>query len=289
MYAAVAVLVSTAIAACSSPGISTPEPAPRMSLPAVDRSASSEIFADMDASTGEVSLPMDKYWYTEQENVYVNSAVAFLIEDCVEAEGHTMVSWSGEGKGRQDLRYGQWSASLAAKNGQMPEIWTVPGVREKTSIAISPSDEKAYELCTTSVGRAGFPELLPGLANDPSVQNRIVQDAAALTEQDTEYLVYRDAWLDCITSKGLKTSEDESWNLTVAGSKEEEIRTELLNVECKEKSGGSSTPYDINARYQATMMKDNQAVLNELVDKKTAAVERARDVLREHGVADAKL
>lgn len=63
----------------------------------------------------------------------------------------------------------------------------------------------------------------------------------------------------------------------------------LLDVECKDSSGGAQLPYDILAQYEAAQMKDHQAELNEVASQKAASVERAKQVLRDHGVADAKL
>lgn len=289
---AVSVLVAVVTAtstACSGSAVPPPKPPPSASLPAVNRAAEAGVRASLNETTGEVVLPMDKYWYSDQENVFVNSAVAFLIEDCVKAAGNTMLPWSGDSKARQDFRYGQWSRSLAAKNGYLPDTRMIPGIHQKTSASVSAADEQAYEKCTNSVGRAGFPELISGLGGDTSVQNRIVQDAGALTERDPEYLDYRKAWEVCVASKGLKLAEEGSWTLETGGSKEDEIRVVLLDVECKESSGGARKPYDIFAQYQAAQMKDNQATLNALAEQKAAAVEQARQVLREHGVADAKL
>jgi hypothetical protein len=258
-------------------------------LPTVDRAVTADVRASLNEVTGEVMLPMDKYWYSDSENLLVNNAVAFAYEDCVKAAGHTMRPWGGDAKALQDLRFGQWSRPLAAKNGTAPEIRTIPGVHEMGDYTVSSTDELALKKCTTSIGRAGFPELLEGLAGDESIQIRIVQDAGALMERDPEYLAYRKAWEACLTEKGVKLSEEGSWALNTAGSKEDEIRVALLDVECKESSGGARKPYDIFAQYQAVLMKEHQAALNTLAEQKAAAVEQARQVLREHGVADAKL
>jgi hypothetical protein len=287
-----AAVVTAASTACSGPVAAPPPPSPSISLPAVDRSIAADARASLNETTGEVVLPMDNYWYSDRENVFVNNAVAFLIEDCVKAAGHTMRPWGGDGKALQDLRYGPWSRPLAARNGAMPETRMIPGVRVKASTEeVTPSGEQASEKCSQSVGRAGFPELLAGLAGDTSIQNRIVQTAGALAARDPEYLEYRKAWEACLASKGLKLFDEGkgSWALKSSGSKEDEIRVALLDIECKDASGGVRKPYDIVAQYQAAQMKDHQAELNTLAEQKAAAVERARQVLRDHGVADAKL
>jgi hypothetical protein len=261
-------------------------------LPSVDRSIAADARASLNEATGEVLLPMDKYWYSDRENVFVNNAVGFLIDDCVEAAGFTVVPWGGDGKALEDGRFGPWSRPLAARNGAMPETRRVPGVLEEQTRppVISSEQQQAATKCYDSVGRAGFPELLAGLGGDTSIQNRIEQIAAALTARDPEYLGYRKAWEACVAGKGLKLLEEEgTWTLKSSGSKEDEIRVALLGIECKESGGGVRKPYDILAQYQAAQMKDHQAELNALAEQKAAAVERARQVLRDHGVADAKL
>ncbi len=235
---------------------------------------------------------MDRYWYSDRENVFVNNAVGFLIDDCVEAAGFTVVPWGGDGKALEDGRFGPWSRTLAARNGATPETRRIPGVLDKQlkPPRVSPEQELATSKCYDSVGRAGFPELLEGLAGDTSIPNRIGQIAALLTARDPEYLAYRKAWETCIEGKGLKLLEEEgTWTLSSSGSKEDEIRVALLGIECKESIGGVRKPYDILAQYQAAQIKDHQAELNKLGEQKAAAVERARQVLRDHGVADAKL
>ena len=285
-------LAVVVIAACTGCSTSTTSSAgPALSLPSVDRVAGADARASLNDATGEVVLPMSKYWYSDHENVLVNSAVAFLIYDCVEAKGYAIPPWDGQGKAMEDRTYGLWSRTLAARNGDMPEIRVIPGVMEKQrqQPPVSEVQQQATNLCSNSIGRAGFPELLAGLAGDTSIQNRIVQVAAALTDRDPEYLAYRKDWENCVAGKGLKLAGAGSWFIQNGGSKEDEIRVALLDIDCKESSGGARKPYDIVAQYQAAQMKDHQAELNSLAEQKAAAVERAKQVLRDHGVADARL
>jgi len=284
-------LVALAGTSCSSEPDRPSEPGPTLSLPAIDRSAGGNARASLNETTGEIVLPMSAYWYSDRENVLVNSAVASLIFDCVEEAGFTVAPWDGDGKALQDSRYGQWSRALAAKNGALPEIRKIPGVMEEQPErpALSAKQQEAESKCTKSVGRAGLPELLEGLVGDTSIQNQISNLAVALTERDPEFVAFRQGWEDCLAGRGLKLTEAGSWNLQSAGSKEDEIRVALLDLECKETVGGPRKPYDILAQYQAAQMKDHQAELNALAEEKTAAVERAKHILRDHGVADARL
>lgn len=283
--------IAMAGAACSAPPVSSPIESMATSLPAIDRSAGAGAKASLNEASGEVLLPMSAYWYSDRENVIVNSAVAFLIYDCVEDAGFTVAPWGGGGKALQDGRYGQWSRPLAARNGAMPEIRKIPGVTDEQPErpALSAEHQAAETKCSNSVGRAGLPELLDGLAGDASLQNQITRNAVALTELDSEYLAYRKSWEECLATKGIKLSEQGSWSLQSSGSREDEIRVALLDLDCKDASGGARKPYDILAEYQAAQMKDHQAELNALADEKTAAVERAKQILRDHGVADARL
>jgi hypothetical protein len=283
-----ALMIAAVAVACTGPKAAPPPPSAE-NLPVIDRSVAAGVKASLNDVTGEVVLPMSSYWYSDRENVLVNSAVAYLIEDCVQASGHIMVAWGGNGRALQDFSYGQWSRPLAARNGNVPETRVIQGIREKKVTEVSPADQQAYEKCSSSVGRAGFPELLAGLAGDSGLSNRMVQTAAALTERDPEYLSYRKAWETCITTKGLKIAAEDSWTVKTSDSKEDEIRTVLLDLGCKDSSGGAQLPYDILAQYEAAQMKDHQAELNEVASQKAASVERAKQVLRDHGVADAKL
>ena len=289
--AATLAVVVLAGVACSGPPAPSPTATTTVSLPAVDRAAGAGAKADLKESTGEVVLPMSAYWYSDRENVLVNTAVAFLIYDCVEDAGFTVAPWGGGGKALQDGRYGQWSRPLAARNGAMPEIREIPGVMDEQPErpALSADHQAAETKCSNSVGRAGLPELLDGLAGDASLQNQITRNAVALTELDSEYLAYRKSWEECLATKGIKLSEQGSWSLQSSGSREDGIRVALLDLDCKDASGGARKPYDILAEYQAAQMMDHQAELNALAEEKTGAVERAKQILRDHGVADARL
>ncbi|MFJ6534901.1 hypothetical protein ACIQH5_01630 [Paenarthrobacter sp. NPDC091711] len=284
-----AVLISNT--ACSAPLAPSPTETPAVSLPSVDRSAGAGARASLNEITGELVLPMSAYWYSDRENVIVNSAVASLIFDCVEEAGFTVAPWGGGGKALQDGRYGQWSRNLAAKNGALPEIRIIAGVMDEQPErpALSAEHQAAETKCTNSVGRAGLPELLEGLVGDTSVQNQITRNAVALTEHDPEYLTFRQDWENCLAENGLALTEQGSWSLQSSGTKEDEIRVALLEVDCKDSSGGARKPYDILAEYQAAQMKDHQAELNALAEEKADAVERAKQILRDHGVADARL
>ena len=263
-------------------------PAPSLGeLPAIDRTIAADARASLNEATGEVFLPMDKYWYSDRENTLVNEAVAFLIGDCVKAAGYTMRPWGGHRTMLQEETYGQWSRGLAAKNGTERVVRLIPGLAERHEHQVNAADDEAATQCSQSVDRAGFPELLAGLGGDTSIQQRIHQTAQVLTERDPEYLRYREAWKACVASKGLTVVG--TWGIASGASKEDDIRVALLDIECKESSGGARTPYDILAQYQAAQMKDHQAELNALAEQKAAAVERARQVLRDHGIADAKL
>ncbi|WP_172322924.1 hypothetical protein [Paenarthrobacter sp. CM16] len=257
----------------------------------MDRAAGAGARATLNESTGEVVLPMSAYWYSDGENVLVNTAVAFLIYDCVEDAGFTVAPWGGAGKALQDYRYGQWSRSLAARNGAVPEIRVIPGVMDEQPERppLSTRQQETEAKCTNSVGRAGLPELLDGLAGDASLQSQITRNAVVLTELDSEYLAYRKSWEECLAAKGIKLSEQGSWSLQSGGSKEDEIRVALLDLDCKDASGGARKPYDLLAEYQAAQMIDHQAELNALAEEKVGAVERAKQILRDHGVADARL
>ena len=191
--------------ACSAPSAPSPTEAPAVSLPSVDRSAGAGARASLNEITGELVLPMSAYWYSDRENVIVNSAVASLIFDCVEEAGFTVAPWGGGGKALQDGRYGQWSRKLAAKNGALPEIRKIAGVMDEQPErpVLSAEHQAAETKCTNSVGRAGLPELLEGLVGDTSVQNQITRNAVALTERDPEYLTFRQDWENCLAENGL--------------------------------------------------------------------------------------
>lgn len=291
VFAVIVTIVALLGAACSAPPASPPDRGSDGSLPIVDRSDGAGARASLNEITGEVLLPMSSYWYSDRENLIVNTAVAFLIYDCVEDAGFGGAPRGGAGKALQDRSYGQWSRALAARNGFSPEIRKIPGVldAQPERSPVTARQQEAETKCYNSVGRAGFPELLEGLAVDQSVQNRIVQTSLALTDRDPDYLSYRRAWEDCVAAKGLKLAGSDSWSFQGAASKEEEVRMALLDVECKDSSGGAQIPYDILAQYEAAQMKDHQAELNEVASQKAASVERAKQVLRDHGVADAKL
>ena len=284
-------VVACMTTACSAQTDSSPAPVPTRSLPAVDRALGAGARAILNEATGEMVLPMSAYWYSDRENVLVNYAVAFLIYDCVEEAGFTVATWGGDGKALQERRYGQWSRSLAAKNGNLPQIRIIPGLlpAQAERPAQSPERERAEAKCSNTVGRAGFPELLEGLAGDLSVQQQITQDVVGLTARDPEYLAYREAWQECLAEKGLKLGAGDTWTVESGGSKEDEIRVAVLDVDCKESSGGARKPYDIFAQYQAALIKEHQAELNALAEQKKDSVERAKQVLRDHGVADARL
>ncbi|MCP1414057.1 hypothetical protein [Paenarthrobacter sp. A20] len=287
--AVMAVVIATT--ACSAPSVPTPTEAPAISLPPVDRSAGAGARASLNEITGELLLPMSAYWYSDRENVIVNSAVASLIFDCVREAGFTVAPWGGGGKALQDARYGQWSRNLAARNGALLEIRKIPGVMDEQPDrpVLSAEHQAAETKCTNSVGRAGLPELLEGLVGDTSVQNQITRNAVALTERDPEYLTFRQDWENCLAENGVKLTGPGSWSLQSSGTKEDEIRVALLEVDCKDASGGARKPYDILAEYQAAQIKDHQAELNVLAEEKAAAVERAKQILRDYGVADARL
>jgi len=286
-----AVLTALAVSTACAPA--DPETAqPAQQLPAVDRTPFKSTKAILDEDRGEVVLPLDKYSYTPEEFLLVNSAVAYLQEDCVKAAGQVMPVYGGDASVRQDLRFGQWSRPLAAKNGFLVEVRTIKGIYDSGAKSETEASRSALNKCTTSVGRAGFPDLVPGMAGSDPTQSKIMNDSYALTVRDPEFVEFRKKWVKCIDDKGIKLGSQDSgsWAPDYSGApKEVEIKAALETLDCKEQSGGVSLPYDIFAQYQAALIKKHQASLNQLAKEKSDATTRARTILREHGVSDARL
>jgi hypothetical protein len=290
--ATLALVLAGGVAACSGDQRTLAPGSADRTLPAADRKPFASVLAAVDESSASITLPMDAYVYSPEEWVAVSAANAYLIEDCVRAQGRPLREFHGDFEVREERPYGPWVMKSAEVNGwERGTVRTIAGRYDsgvRNNGEGDPDAYAAYQECESNLTASGnlLAELLPGqIAGETTVHGLIMMDANGLTAKDPEYREINRQWLGCIKAEGLTPDPSNGdWGVAVGNSsREQQIRDAVKDVRCKQKHSVMQRLSDIEAQYQAALMASKEAQLAELAKTKQDALAKASKVLAEHG------
>ena len=256
------------------------------SLPSINRSAYAGVHAQLDPANVEIGMPMDRYEASADESMVITAANMYIIEGCMKKAGVSMPEKHGDLEVKADQSYGVWVPEFAAKFGyERPVVRTIPGIYDSRTRESPQAAVKKYFECDNSTAGEQLPPFRSRIAGQDSLLTSIVNDSNALAERDPAWKTLREEWIKCLRDSGINMRQDspDAWVPSYPIDKQGEIRTALEDTECKSKTHMMQGLMDIRAQYQAALIESHQAALNTLVDEKTAALARAKDILRQHG------
>lgn len=255
-------------------------------LPSIDRSAYSGVHAQLDHATAEIRMPMDSYEANADESMIITAANMYVIEGCMKKAGITMPEKHGDLDVKADQSYGVWVPEHAAKYGYVrPTVRTIPGIYDSGTRDSPQAAVKKYFECDNSTAGDQIPAFRSRVAGQDSLLTTIVNDSNALAERDPMWKSIREAWIKCLGDSGITMRQDspDAWVPSYPADRQGEIRTALQDTECKSKTNMMQGLMDIRAQYQAALIETHQGALNTLADEKSAALAKAKDILRQHG------
>ncbi len=184
--------------------------------------------------------------------------------------------------------YGLWSVERAQQYGS---DFPRPELTEPTQ-----KENEVYAACRTEVEETvrSFQGDHDYLTN-PSLADRLDDEAYAAAIADPEWNSARDKWRECITARGL-TPDGDSWGSEQAAEisrkqveqgitpelKQEDIRVAVIEAECNQSTNLTQTLANIEASYQAPLIRKNDAALQQEKQDIANRVELARKYIQEH-------
>lgn len=249
------------------------------SSPAQQSIARGSATAQLDYTTGQIRFPLDAYRPTRAELVTASNAQTAEINTCVKAHGLPLDPFPLDDPAATSPNhlYGVWTEDFAKKYGYYPgeaskgqqtlsrhslqlEKFTTA---QKTQLSDCERTSSAKNTLMAMTDSLALPEELSGRASDAA-------------RQDADYKAAVKEWQSCMSGRGYKTGEDLQVQGVNTDDKQTQIRTAVVEVECKNQTKLVQRLADIQASYEATLIAENEAALKTHRDKLDAAVTEAK-------------
>lgn len=263
---------------CAAPGRSAVEP---------DRSA--RVVLDYEAA--RIRYPIDEFRISYEDYNTIDRAVYLMSDDCMRVRGFWAIP-AVEYVSKGDRRHGLWDVDRARAYGfGLDREQTVLGPEPDI---FDPRWEEAYQQCleVTGADPPAFYAARMGVG-DPSllVSTRVEGEASELARADPAWTVAMERYWACLERNGLQPNReteiftsrqrlDLSERLRAAPADpallEESNRLAVMQATCNRDSQLAQTLGDLEASYQAPLIRRNEAVLVTEREASRRVVEEAR-------------
>lgn len=221
--------------------------------------------AILDYSNNIIVKPISEYLLNEQRARSYNEVLDRLISECTSKKGtpYTYPHTSTLDVGSRE--YGSWNVEYMQKYGY--EFYSL-GIQNAEPDNIDSSTQANITLCLQeNPGLLELQEANANLSKQTELPERILTTARSYAIQDPTWKEAREAWWACLEKEGLtpRTGEDDwgSQQRLETSSQEEKVRVGLLEAQCSQETGMAQTLADLEASYQAPLIKENQDALNQ--------------------------
>lgn len=261
------------------------------------------VTARLDRENGQVVLPIEDYAASQADEAVMTQARLAILRSCLQKSGHNGVKpTSNAERAVEERPYGVWIVDRARAYG-----FDLPPAAETVEPAAPPggwSDEadpafnEAYEACSSEVMEqmlaVSSPATSPGTT---SVIADVTARARGLAAQDPVWDEARDEWQQCLRDNGLTPVAEEGAVLSAESEnlsdtrdaqgqthsvKAEEIRLATIEATCNEQTRLTQRLGDLEAGYQAALIKKHEAALVEEKLVTAEHLEAARAYLARH-------
>lgn len=229
--------------------------------PAQDTSEKSKL----DYSNNIIVKPISGYLLNDQSARRHNDVLDRLTSECTSKKGtpYTYPHTSTLDVGSRE--YGFWNVEYMQKYGY--EFYSL-GIQNTGSDDIDSATQANIDLCfKEDPGLLELQAASSEISKHTELPERVLTTARSYAIQDPTWKEAREAWWACLEQKGLtpRTGEDDwgSKQLLETSSQEEKVRIGLLEAQCSQETGLAQTLGDLEASYQAPLIKENQDALNQ--------------------------
>ncbi|MCK6095373.1 hypothetical protein KZX06_04770 [Micrococcus sp. EYE_162] len=254
--------------------------------------------ARLDRDAMQVALPVDDYSLDHDSERTIDQARHVVMRTCLNAKGVNGLPPTTSSGPAEERPYGLWNAEHAAQNGYSmpsPTPTDAPPLGGHWNAESDPAFNAAYDACRETVSR-DLASITPPETERTTAMD-IRDDAFALASATPEWKEARKQWHDCLTARGLTPrTDDNAWSseqglgiLTTAdpenpspADKREEVRIAVIEASCNEQTQLTQKLGDLEAGFQAALIKGKEAQLTQEKADNQKYVDAARAYLASH-------
>lgn len=230
--------------------------------------------AEVDADTGTVILPLDRYLMTRHERGLEHAAGVLMTELCVVDKGYPGI-WThpGEPNSEEWYSYGRWNLENAQKYGYSPvpteveeyQLSSNQWAKEYSDEINTPEYDKAVDECAQSEDHRSINALDLELELPADLRTGQVAASYNLMLETPEADAVFSEWESCLTEAGLErdlaVSPFAIKGVSFDEPDENSIKAAVADVACKEKTNFIQRLADIEASFQGPVVKKYEAEL----------------------------
>jgi len=244
-------------------------------------------------------MPIDEYAPAPEDEVVMTHARLAILRSCLQPKGFNGVKPPEQSAQDtvEDRPYGLWLVDRARAHGfDMPPP---PQAEDRTpppsgwSDEVDPAFNQAYDSCAAEIKDQMVQVSSPATSDQGSVSMNIRMQARSLASQSEPWKAAFREWQQCLRAAGLTPpGQNDGWtseeSRALAGTREsadtaqEGIRIAVIEATCNEQTQLTQTLGDIEAGYQATLIRQNEAALTEESTTHAARLDAARAYLASH-------
>lgn len=255
----------------------------------------------LDQSTGQIHTPLSGYDLTDsaEDTAVLNHAVSIWIADCMRKAGFPYAATVPETEVLDDRSFGIWFEPNIRVHG-----WGFPPnpndqLYEQDALAGGEEWLEAESTCADQLRESPeLGEVQPTQQEETdSLIPNLRTEAYRQASGDPEWEVARDEWRECLREAGLEPlTGPQDW--FSAQSKElleqssvpptaEQLQQQIVlastEARCNNETRLTQRLANLVASYEAPLIAENQAALNELKQRKQERLNRARDYIAQNG------
>ena len=243
--------------------------------------------AEVNYETGEIVLPVEKYYLSSDDQGDVFGARSHFITQCMKAKGIDTPWAIPIPSDREDRRFGYWLLRNAETFGftfpRSPE--DVAALEANAKWAESHANDQAwqdaYSEAQTECGKESQAEELD-LANIPAPPGFDLGVLDLALESAEAKAVFAD-WEKCLNDNGLERDLDSSLfdikGVSYETADEQSIKAAVINAQCKADTDYTQRIADIMAAAQGPFVKKHEAELQEYYDAQLVLLAKAQEYL----------
>ncbi|WP_237189894.1 hypothetical protein [Rothia nasimurium] len=222
--------------------------------------------ATLDYENNVIIKPLDEYSETSYSGRIYNRLIDTMYTQCLAQKGITYNP--GELTTPIGSReYGFWNTTYIKQYGY--------SIFEPYSGETTLTDQEHKELEACYEEKTEIKELhqyLQTVSANTSLPEKLRTEARSHAIRNPAWQKAREQWWQCLENNGLTPrTGDEEWgtkqemevDTSSDAGKQEAVRIALTEANCSQETGLAQTLADLEASYQAPLIKENQAALNE--------------------------
>ncbi|MDX2340074.1 hypothetical protein NJC10_00050 [Micrococcus sp. M4NT] len=244
-------------------------------------------------------LPIDEYAPAPEDEVVMTHARLAILRSCLQPKGFNGVEPPEQSAQdvAEDRPYGLWLVDRAKTHGfdMQPPSRTddrtpPPG---GWSDELDPAFNQAYDICAAEVKEQMLQVSSPTTSGQGSASTTIRMQARSLASEAEPWKAAHHEWQQCLRANGLTPPEqNDGWSSEEAralletsesaNTAQEGVRIAVIEATCNEQTQLTQKLGDIEAGYQATLIRQNEAALTEESKTHAAHLDAARAYLASH-------